>query len=315
MSRLTLHLVRPAVFLVAALAVLSGCLVADPAPTDVAPPASFPRAQTFAYGPDARHLVDVYRPTSGTAKGVIVYVHGGAWMSGERSQVGVHDAVAHQLRDGWAVASISYRLAPESPMPAAVLDVRRAVRWLRANASLTKISTTRVVLSGHSAGAHIAMLAAVGDSRFEPANAPKASSRVDGVVAIAGPGALDSWRRHPLNFFGANAPQILNIALGWSPVASAPRTFAYDRARLVELSPQSYLDPSDPPAYLAYGGLDEIVPVAQGQQLYDAWSTLVGRDMAWLDVDERGAHWVESLNARALRDFLNQVASGTFAPS
>jgi acetyl esterase len=120
----------------------------DAAPVEVGP------------GPDIRRVVDVdadgvrcrlYSDADGAAA-AIVYAHGGGWVLGD---LDTHDGFCRQLAasTGWAVLSVDYRRAPESPYPAAIDDVERALRWLRR-------STERVAVAGDSAGGHLAAVLA-----------------------------------------------------------------------------------------------------------------------------------------------------------
>lgn len=97
--------------------------------------------------------LDFY-PTAAAKAPVVVVVHGGGWDSGDRDQIPHFN---HWLAgEGYNVAAISYRLAPEFPWPAQRDDVRQAISWLKANAADLQIDATRIVLMGRSAGAQIA---------------------------------------------------------------------------------------------------------------------------------------------------------------
>src|SRR5437870_2485995 len=103
---------------------------------------------------------DHYRPrkVAGAAPAV-VFVHGGAWMTGDPSQAAGN--ALHLARRGIATVSVSYRLAPAHRFPAAVDDVRHGLRWTRAHAGELGIDPNRMALLGLSAGAHIALMAHV----------------------------------------------------------------------------------------------------------------------------------------------------------
>ena len=101
---------------------------------------------------DHYRVVGANRPTP-----AVVVVHGGGWTGGDPSQAGGN--ALHFARRGIATVSISYRLAPTHRFPAALDDVRRGLRHVRANADRLGIDPERLVLMGLSAGAHLAMLA------------------------------------------------------------------------------------------------------------------------------------------------------------
>lgn len=138
----------------------------------------------------ARELqLDLYAPapTMADERPAIVLVHGGGWRAGYRENM---MPLAHQLAlRGYVVATISYRLSPEAPYPAAIHDVKAAVRWLRVNAKTYGINPERIAVAGGSAGGQIATLVGMtnGDEKFDPqAKKSKVSSAVQAIVNIDG---------------------------------------------------------------------------------------------------------------------------------
>jgi acetyl esterase len=103
--------------------------------------------------------VRLYRPRQGTLP-ALVYLHGGGWVSGS---IGTHDGFCGALaRDaGILVASVHYRRAPENPWPAPNDDAYAALAWLAGNAGLLDIDAKRIGIGGDSAGAHLAIGAAL----------------------------------------------------------------------------------------------------------------------------------------------------------
>lgn len=131
-----------------------------------------------------RHTLDLYRPAA-QAWPVIIFVHGGNWDSGDKNyRAGGADVYANIGRfyaaRGVGVAVINYRLQPSVTWPAQVDDVRAAMAWVRANVQDHGGRADRVFLMGHSAGAHLASLAAL----------TTPDSGVRGVIAVSG-AALD----------------------------------------------------------------------------------------------------------------------------
>lgn len=103
--------------------------------------------------------MDIHLPSGGApTRPVLIYFHGGGWSGGRRESAAAH--LEPYIARGFAVANVSYRLAATAPAPAAATDARCAVQWIVANASAYGIDPTRVVLSGHSAGGHLALIAA-----------------------------------------------------------------------------------------------------------------------------------------------------------
>jgi acetyl esterase/lipase len=114
----------------------------------------------LAYGDHARHRLDVH--TSGGEKGapVLVFVHGGGFVGGDKHVPGapMYDHVgAWAVRNGWVGVTITYRLAPEFTWPSGAQDVADAVGWVRDNIASYGGDPTRIVVAGHSAGTvHVA---------------------------------------------------------------------------------------------------------------------------------------------------------------
>jgi acetyl esterase/lipase len=124
-----------------------------------APKAGVMIERDLAYGPDARHRLDLHKPEGRTGVPIVVYLHGGAYVRGSRSvNAEVYGNVAtYFARQGMLGVNGTYRLAPEAQWPAAAQDVGLLVQWLKANAAAHGGDPTRIYLIGHSAGAtHVA---------------------------------------------------------------------------------------------------------------------------------------------------------------
>ncbi|WP_027328921.1 alpha/beta hydrolase [Marinimicrobium agarilyticum] len=140
------------------------------------------------YGRRALQL-DLYRPEERVAQArpAIVLVHGGGWRSGYRENLTpLAQALAQR---GIVAANISYRLAPEAQFPAAIHDVKAAIRWLRQNADAYGVDPDKIAVGGTSAGGQIASLTGVtaGNTYFDPQQASsEVSSDVQAIVNIDG---------------------------------------------------------------------------------------------------------------------------------
>ena len=134
--------------------------------------------------------LDLYCPEKFSgAVPVIIYIHGGGWRSGRKERC---PAVA-LVQDGYAVASIDYRLTSTAPFPAQIEDCKAAVRWLRANAAKYNLDADRIGVWGMSAGGHLAAL--LGTSGGVPelegsGDNMQYSSQVQAVCDVAGPADL-----------------------------------------------------------------------------------------------------------------------------
>ena len=307
----------------------SGCVVNDPRPGDLRDdpgadllPADYqapPPASTvahLAYGGLPEQVLDLHLPATTRPRPVLVWVHPGGWVAGSR--LNVPEMVRRQVaRAGFAVASVDYRLSsytadgqPVHPFPAAVSDVKAAIRWLKANAATHNLRADRIILVGGSAGGHLAAFAGVTPGRFEPPGQPlPLSSEVAGVVSISGPMDLATLvRGHP---WGTG----LTEAFLGCPQGTPEHPVTCTDEQLRAASVATYLDPSDPPAYLAYGEEDGLVdPRTQGAAARAAWVSVKPDDCAVAyDFVEGSGHNLDhdSLNLRAFELFLDEVVAGT----
>ena len=198
--------------------------------------------------------LDIYCPKeSGTAPPLLVFIHGGSWKSGERSDYLVY--LIDFAKKGYITATVSYRLLDDGPYPACIEDITDAVGWLFRNGETYGYDTSRIALIGGSAGAHLALLAAYGwgnsnelaDSIVMPENI----HRVKAVVDIYGPTDLTTEyaRNHPL--------------------VTSFLAHSYEEAPWIfwEASPVHYLDKDDPPTLILQGTADRLVPAVQSDQL------------------------------------------------
>ncbi len=142
-------------------------------------------------GVDGRLVsLDIHRPTEGSAatpRPVLVMVHGGGWRGGDKASAGVVTPKAPWLiGEGWIVVSVNYRLSPAVRHPAHIDDVVHAIAWIGHEIERFGGDPERLVLMGHSAGAHLVALAAADADRLRAAGGQPASIR--GVVLLDGAG-------------------------------------------------------------------------------------------------------------------------------
>jgi acetyl esterase/lipase len=143
---------------------------------------------TYYDGPNAdakRHKCDVFYPRGGEKCPVVVLVHGGVWMMGDKSCVGLYSAVGKFLaRNGIVAVLPNYRLTPWVKHPEHVKDVARAVAWTRKNCGKYGGRADHLFIAGHSAGGHLVALLAT-DEQYLKAEGLKRSD-IRGVMAISG---------------------------------------------------------------------------------------------------------------------------------
>jgi acetyl esterase/lipase len=164
-------------------AVLSACsslgfLVAN-APV---PFSSANRSTDLSYGESTRHRLDVYSPKDGVHP-VVIFFYGGSWTMGEKSQYAfVGTALAAH---GYVTVIPDYRLYPEVRFPDFIADGARAVAWVQQHANEFGGDPHRIVLMGHSAGAHMAAMLALNKDYLEKVAVPKQS--IVGLIGLSGP--------------------------------------------------------------------------------------------------------------------------------
>jgi acetyl esterase/lipase len=127
-------------------------------------------AEGVVYGPHPRHVLDRIGPApDGTARPALVYVHGGGWWRGKRNTQA--RPMIHRLAGaGWQVFTPSYRLSPEATFPDHLVDVKRAIAWVRSNASSLGVDPGFIAVAGGSTGGNLAALAALtaDDTTLQP---------------------------------------------------------------------------------------------------------------------------------------------------
>jgi para-nitrobenzyl esterase len=211
--------------------------------------------------------LDLYLPPKRADRGspLIVYVHGGGWMSGHTRHSGAFEnwpeVLASIASRGYVVASLNYRLSAEASSPAAGHDVKFAVRWLRANAGRYGINKQHVGIWGGSAGGQLAGLA--GTSCGVEALAPEVAdtnvrAQSDCVQAVvAWYGVFDF---SPLVQPGVGAtPATRYLGCESNECSDGAVSLA---------SPIRHVDRTDPPFLLIHGALDKTVAVSQSQRFH-----------------------------------------------
>ena len=253
------------------------------------------RVNRVWYGSGERAWMDIVEP-DGSVRGVVAYVHGGSWMAGSAAWTEVHPAVQELASKDTVVASVEYRLVPQIDEGGQVHDVLEAVRFLQDTYGAP------IILAGHSAGGHIAALAGL----FEP--------MIAGVVLLAAPGDLSDLAKNPHRVFGYTLSGLVSAALGCSAVDPDGELHCC-AAQLREGDILRRLDHTAPPAYIAYGGADEIVLPQYARELAGVWEQAVGFHNVWIDEVETAGHQVQGVNLQALKDFVGGVFAGAIVRS
>ncbi len=131
---------------------------------------------------ESKHKLDLYLPKDKTNAAVFVFIHGGAWKSGDRS---LYPPLGNRFaRQGIVVAVMSYRLAPKNPHPAQIEDVADAFAWVARHISEYGGDTNRIYVGGHSAGGHLAALLTLDESYLKARQL--SAKNIRGVMCLSG---------------------------------------------------------------------------------------------------------------------------------
>ena len=209
-----------------------------------------------------RQKLDLYIPDTGENLPLIIWVHGGAWRGGDKAPYNPKE----YLKDGYAGASLNYRLSQHALFPAQLEDVKAAVRWLRANAETYRLDPNRFAAWGSSAGGHlVAMLGTTGDvAEFEVGENLKMSSRVQAVVDYFGPTDFLQMDAQSLpDGLVHDAPDSPESQLVGGPIQE-------HQDRVARANPITYVSKDDCPFLIIHGDQDKLVPYHQSVLLKDA---------------------------------------------
>ena len=234
-------------------------------------------------------LLDLFLPEASTIQGfpVVVWVHGGGWKNGSKE----NPRAEFLAENGYAVASINYRLTHEAQWPAQIEDCRESVRWLRKNADRYRLDSDRIGAWGSSAGGHLVALMGTLDYPENEA----VSSQVRAVCDWYGPTELLSM---PPNNVGngrteedvanSNGAKLLGCTVKDCPEL-AKQASALDN-----------VTSDDAPFLIMHGDLDPGVPLSQSSRFYKKLKA-VGVEAEWVVVKE-GGHGGELFATRPVRE-------------
>ena len=219
--------------------------------------------------------VDLYVPRTSRPAPVIVWIHGGGWKYGDK---GYHLSVRELTDEGFAIASVQYRLLRAAPWPAQVEDCEQALAWIRNNGRSYGIDPTRMALAGESAGGHLAALIGTRETR----------RRVKEVLAMYPP--------TDLLLMGRRYAQYGRFSV-FSQMFGGPNVTRRAEARAA--SPVTYVRRDSPPFLVYHGAKDWLVPPEQSEAL-DAALRKAGVESHLVIVPEKGHAF--SLDRAQLRE-------------
>jgi acetyl esterase/lipase len=308
------EVVRIAVFLSALLIVLSAaaCGAASVLPGGSGNFTSVePTHKDLAYASDSEtQKLDLYLPEGDGPFPLVIMVHGGGFMFGDKADGMGLTGVDQLLANGYAVSSINYRLSGEATYPAQIHDAKAAVRFLRANAEQYKLDPDKFGAWGASAGGNLAALLGTtcGVAELEGAELGNAdqSSCVQAVVDWFGP--IDFLKMDE-QFAGTSCAQDHNAAdspeskLVGAEIQSVPDLVA-------TTNPMNYISDDDAPFLIQHGSADCNIPPIQGKNLADALAPVIGAENATYTLIDGAGHGGEQFeteaNVKLVLEFLDK---------
>ncbi len=221
---------------------------------------------TYATANNTELKLDLYLPRDrSTPKPTLILFHGGGWVAGQKERNVLW--LLPYLSMGWAAINVEYRIAQNSPAPAAVEDCRCALRWATYNAARYNLDASKFVLTGTSAGGHLALITGMlpAQSVFDRQCATNDSTRwTNGREPEIKVAAIVNW-------FGitdvadlVDGPNAKHYAMEWFGSMSNRQELAR------QVSPLNYVRAGLPPVITIHGDQDNIVPYNHAAQLHAA---------------------------------------------
>ncbi len=205
-----------------------------------------------------KHLkLDVYRPRRRPTEllPAVLQIHGGAWVLGDKREQGI-PLLTHLAANGWVGFNANYRLSPGATYPDHLVDLKRAVAWIREHAAQHGADPDHLVVTGGSAGGHLTALMALtaNDPRYQPGfedvdTSFRAAMPIYGVYDFTN--RLDTWDPKFITQF--LEPHVMKAFLDEEP------------EKYAEASPIDLVRPDAPPFLVIHGDRDTLAPVADAR--------------------------------------------------
>lgn len=221
------------------------------------------RGRQFAEVGGQRLYLDVFRPRApGRRRPALLQIHGGAWVLGFKEYQGI-PLLTHMASTGWVGFNVDYRLSPKATFPEHLVDVKRALAWIREHADEFGIDPDFIVVTGGSAGAHLAALVGLtaGDPEYQP-GFESADTRVQGVVAFYGVYDMTNRLGSRVGGRAGDYRAMLERYVMKRRFADAPELFA-------RASPIDRINADAPPFLVVHGTRDTLTPVEDARHFVE----------------------------------------------
>jgi acetyl esterase/lipase len=214
-----------------------------------------PTHANVAYGPHERNVLDVWLAKADGPTPLLVHIHGGGWINGDKKSVNA-ETLKFMLDRGVSVASVNYRYSTIAPLPGPVHDAARAIQFLRSKAAEWKFDKARVAAFGGSAGACSSLWLNYHDDLADPKSADPVARESTRLVAAWG--NVGQTSIDPKTIVGWVGDQVMNHAMIHKAVGAKDKEDALARYEefkdlYKEFSAFTHVDKADPPALLTYG--------------------------------------------------------------
>ena len=223
-----------------------------------------------------RNLLDIYQPNEPREGGfpVLLQVHGGAWIIGEKEQQG-KPLMYHMAQRGWLCVAINYRLSPKAAFPAHIIDVKKAIAWIREHIRDYGGNPDFIAITGGSAGGHLSSLAALTPNRAEW---QPGFEQVDTALQAAVPiyGVYDFLDRNRIR------PEMSMDGMLTDKVMQCSRQ---DNPALWDASsPLSHVAADAPPMFVLHGTHDSLVWVEEARAFVSALQAVSTQPVAYAEL-------------------------------
>jgi len=258
--------------------------------------------------------LDIYWPQKGNGPfPVIVSIHGGAFMGGDKRDIQV-TPMLKALKHGYCVVGVNYRMSGEAKFPALVHDIKAAIRWIRANAELYLFDPNKIATWGGSAGGYQSLMAGVstGVSELDDLSLGNAHqpSHVQAVVDWFGPtdflkmdeqlAELGLAHGEEEDHNGSNSPESLLLGKKITEVPDLVRS----------ANPETYIHVKVPPFFIQHGTKDDTVPHQQSVIFADKVRRVCGEERVFIELIQDARHadpkFETAKNVKKVLDFLDQ---------
>jgi acetyl esterase/lipase len=224
-----------------------------------------------------RVRLDIYRPRERSRNGerlpAVIQVHGGGWILGSRAEQGI-PLLNHLAANGWIGFNVDYRLSPRATLPEHVIDVKRAIAWVRDNAEDLGVDPARIAITGGSAGGHLTALAALtaDDESLQPGFEDADTSVIAAVPFYGVYDLLDEAKRYPHLHDWLFAKVVLKQS-----VSEAPELYR-------SVSPTHRVTEEAPPFLIFHGDQDSLVPVDDARAFAKRLEEISRNDVLYVEM-------------------------------